>query len=171
MFVIFSKIGSDIYESRRYSSWIRLFVNKGVAHEYDRIQYPNLAILTILDSDGYKIRQEVREYTEVKKLADTQPKDYKITTFDIEKLKLKHIKRSKRIYLKKSLSIVNPLRLLISCSNSRIFSESFLVHSIEDSPWIRITKKRIKNAMTTSFIILGILVPLYIAYRQGIKLF
>lgn len=171
MNVIISKKGSNRNESHRYHIWLRDFVNKGIAHEYDILQYPNLAILTVLDCDGYKIRQEVREYTEVKRLADTQPKDYKITTFDIEKLKLKHIKRSKRIYFKKSLSIVSPLKILISCSNSRIFSESFLVHSIESSPWIRITKKRIKNAMTTSFIILGILVPLYIAYRQGIKLF
>lgn len=145
----------------RYKSWVEKYINKGLAHEYEILQYPNLAILTVLDSDGYKVRQEVREYTEVKKLTDTQPKDYKITTFDIEKLKLKHIKRSKRIYLKKSLSIVNPLRLLISCSNSRIFSESFLVHSIESSPWIRMTKKRTQYIIGIVLILLGYLVTIY----------
>lgn len=145
----------------RYKSWVEKYVNKGTAHEYDILHYPNLATLTILDSDGYKIRQEVREYTEVKRLADTQPKDYKITTFDIEKLKRKHIKRSKRIYLKKSLSIVSPLRILISCSNSRIFSESFLVHSIESNPWIRMTKKRTQYIMGIILILLGYFVTIY----------
>ena len=161
MNVIVSKKGSDRNESHIYRIWLRDFVNKGIAHEYDIIKYPEIAILTVLDSDGYKIRQEVRQYTDVKKLADTQPKDYKITTFDIEKLKHKHSKRSKMIYLKNSLSTFNPLSLLFSCSNSRFFSESFLVHSIESNPWIRMTKKRSKYIVGISLILLGFVVTIY----------
>lgn len=170
MNVIVCKKGSNQNIGMRYKSWIEKYVNKGFAHEYEIMQYPNLVILTILDSDGYTIRQEAREYTEAKRLADTQPKDYKIKTFDIAELKQDHIKRSKSIYFGKSLSKFNPYRLIIACSNSSISYKSFLIHSIESSPWIRITKRRIKYAISISLILLGYIITLYIAHRQGVNL-
>lgn len=156
----------------RYKSWVEKYVNKGLAHEYDIIQYPEIVILKIINEDGHTVRKKVTEYSDAKELTDKSPKEYGFVQINISKLKEDHLERSRLISRKDSFSLLNPLKISASL---RLFSFSlyhFERKCLERKNWAIITNKRIKYAITILLSVVSIAIPLYIAHRQGIiKLF
>jgi len=172
MNVIISKKGSDRNESHRYWIWLRDFVNKGIAHEYDILQYPELVILRIINEDGHTIRKKVTEYRDAKELTDKSPKEYDFIRINIQKLKEDHFRRSRLISRKDSFSLLNPLRISASL---RLFSFSlyhFERKCLESKSWATMTNKTTYNAIMLLLSATAVAGMLYIAHRQGIiKLF
>ena len=171
MNVIVCKKGSIQNIGMRYKSWVEKYVNKGLAHEYDIIQYPEIVILKIINEDGYTVRKKIVEYKEAKKLTDKSPKEYGFVQINIPKLKEDHLEISRLISRKDSFSLFNPLRISASL---RLLSFSlchFERKYIESKPWAAMRNKRTQNAITILLSLLAIVASLYIAHRQGIKLF
>jgi len=170
MNVIVCKKGSIQNIGMNYKSWVEKYINKGLAHEYDIIQYPEIVILRIINEDGHTVRKKVIEYRDAKELTDKSPKEYDFIRINIQKLKEDHFKRSRLISRKDSFSLFNPLRISASL---RLFSFSlyhFERKCIEHTNWATMSNKRTQYAITILLSVLAIIVSLYIAHRQGIKL-
>jgi hypothetical protein len=172
MNVIISKKGSDRNESHRYWIWLRDFVNKGIAHEYDILQYPELVILRIINEDGHTIRKKVTEYRDAKELTDKSPKEYGFVRINISQLKEDHFKRSRLISRKDSFSLFNPLKISASLCLFAFSLYHFERKCLESKYWINMIAKTTYNAIMLFLSVAGVVGMLYIAHRQGIiKLF
>lgn len=114
MNIIISKKGSDRNESHRYQIWLRDFVNKGIASDYDIIKYPNLAILkfTAYYVLTYKIQITDLKYAE--DICKSNPREYSCVTIDTNKLIKNQYSFSSLVSRKRSLSKINPARCFIS---------------------------------------------------------
>lgn len=155
----------------RYKSWVEKYVNNGLAHEYDIIQYPEIVILRIINEDGYIVRNKIVEYKEAKELIDKSPKEYSFVQINIPKLKEDHLEISRLISRKDSFSLLNPLKISASLRLLSLSLCHFERKYIESKNWAIIRNKIIRYAITILLSALAIMVPLYIAHRQGIKLF
>lgn len=171
MYVTIIKKGEQRQTAIPYETWLRDYVNKGVANQCQIVSYPDLSKIKILNGDGFVVHEKIFELKDALTLIKTNPSSYRKENIDIKKLKQKHLKRSTRIYRASSMSFINPFKYSFSFLNFCTSLSYWETHRIERNPWVTLTKKRIAWAITTSIVIFGILVQLYIAYRQGVDLF
>lgn len=92
--VMVKKIGSNQHISLSYDFWLDRFVNKGIAHYYDIVTYPDLVELIIFDDKRIEIRRKHELIANAVNLSKDNPSKYDFKRIDIGALKKEHINKS-----------------------------------------------------------------------------
>lgn len=95
--VTINKIGSNLNESRSYDIWLDRYVNKGIAHEYNIVKYPDIAELIIFDDKGSEIKRKHVLIENAVNLSKDDPSKYEFKRINIEALKKEHLDKSRKI--------------------------------------------------------------------------
>lgn len=160
--VIINKIGTNIYESHSYDIWLDRYVNKGIAHEYHIVQYPDLSELIIFDDKGIEIKRKHVLIANAVNLSKENPSKYEFRRLNIEALKKEHLDKSRKIAKTKP-----NMRL----AKQVFYFLSFLLIIPLFSKKSRVAINRYINVNINMITVIGVIVTVVFAAIQTLRMF
>lgn len=165
MNVTFIKEGESRQTSLPYESWMRDYVNKGLAHKCKIVSYPDLAILNILLNNIFIVRREITELLDAKNKKTSNPNEFSFNRINKQELIKHHLRRSSMVSLRDSFSFINPAKYVFSSILFFLSIIHFERKKTQRNNWLIIAIIVIAGIIAAVSAAFGI----YAVYKQYIK--